>query len=170
MKCIFNLLFFVLLGTVQLYSQIKTNNSREDCSVRGIKFGYIYTVDQLKEVFGEPLRINCFPAIDYGNNYELYYTDGFTLRMNDDAREGDPGILCFILKSDKYVLDFKGTTLKVGDPFEKVKQLPGYTCMEERYGGVYTIFFDNNMHDESLHVKPDSNGKIEAINVEPRYY
>ena len=170
MKRIFYLLFFVLLGTVQLCSQIKTNNSREDCSVRGIKFGYIYTVNQLKEVFGEPLRINCFPAIDYGNNYELYYTDGFTLRMNDDAREGDPGILCIIIDSDKYVLDFKGITLKVGDPFEKVKQLPGYTCMEERSEGFYAIFFDNNMHDESLWIIPSEDGKIEMLNVEPRYY
>ena len=68
------------------------------------------------------------------------------------------------------MLDFKGTTLKVGDPFEKVKQLPGYTCMEERSEGFYAIFFDNNMHDESLWIIPSEDGKIEMLNVEPRYY
>ena len=170
MKRIFYLLFFVLLGTVQLYSQIKTNNSREDCSVRGIKFGYIYTVDQLKEALGEPYRIDIWEATDYGKGYSFLYLDGLVLRMNDDARESDPGILCIIIDSDKYVLDFKGTTLKVGDPIEKVRQLPGYTCMEERSEGFYAIFFDNNMHDESLWIIPSEDGKIERISVEPRYY
>ena len=119
MKRIFYLLFFVLLGTVQLCSQIKTNNSREDCSVRGIKFGYIYTVDQLKEALGEPYRIDTWEATDYGKGYSFLYLDGLVLRMNDDARESDPGIMCIIIDSDKYVLDFKGTTLKVGDPLKK---------------------------------------------------
>lgn len=170
MKRILFLLLFISMNIHQIFSQVKTEDSNDYCSVRGIKFGYIYTVDQIKKAFGEPYRINCFPANDFGNNYEFYYKDGFTLRMTDDPRELFPGVLCFIITSNKYVLEYHGITLTVGDPFDKVKQIPGFTSVEERSHNFFVIFLNGNNHDESLRILPDANGKIEVINFEARYY
>lgn len=89
--------------------------------------------------------------------------------MNDDPRENDPGIIAFILISPKYTLDIKGKKLKVGDSLEKVKELPGFTSMQEMFG-VYTIYFNNMMTDESIRIISSKDGLIECINIEPRYY
>ena len=89
--------------------------------------------------------------------------------MNDDPRENEPGIIAFILISPKYTLDIKGKKLKVGDPLEKVKELPGFTSMQEMFG-VYTIYFNNMMTDESIRIISSKDGLIECINIEPRYY
>jgi len=59
---------------------------------------------------------------------------------------------------------------KIGDPFEKVKELSGYTSMEERDEGLYTIFFNNMMTDESIQIKRSEDGLIECISIAPRYY
>lgn len=89
--------------------------------------------------------------------------------MNDDPRENDPGIITFIIKSPKYTLDIKGKKLKVRDSLEKVKELPGFTSMQEILG-VYTIYFNNMMTDESIRIISSKDGLIECINIEPRYY
>ena len=90
--------------------------------------------------------------------------------MNDDPRENDPGIIDIILESPKYTIEIKGIKFKIGDPFEKVKELSGYTSMEERDEGLYTIFFNNMMTDESIRIISSKDGLIECINIEPRYY
>ena len=79
------------------------------------------------------------------------------------------GIITFIIKSPKYTLDIKGKKLKVGDSLEKVKELPGFTSMQEMFG-VYTIYFNNMMTDESIRIISSKDGLIECINIEPRYY
>ena len=90
--------------------------------------------------------------------------------MMDDPRENDPGIIAFILKSPKYTLDFEGTKLKVGDSFEKVKNMPGYTSREKRYNGFHSIIFNNLMNDHSLQILFSQDEVIECISVAPRYY
>lgn len=36
--------------------------------------------------------------------------------------------------------------------------------------GVYTIYFNNMMTDESIRIISSKDGLIECINIEPRYY
>ena len=154
---------------MNLLAQIKTQNSRDDIAINGIKFGYIYTYDQIKKALGEPTRIDTWEATDFGQGHEFIYENNLIVRMNDDPRENDPGIIAFILISPKYTLDIKGKKLKVGDSLEKVKELPGFTSMQEMFG-VYTIYFNNMMTDESIRIISSKDGLIECINIEPRYY
>ena len=129
MKRITTFAFTFLLCALQMLAQIKTGNSRDDITINGIKFGYIYTYDQIKKALGEPTRIDTWEATDFGQGHEFIFENDLIIRMNDDPRENDPGIITFIIKSPKYTLDIKGKKLKVGDPLEKVKELPGFTSM-----------------------------------------
>ena len=169
MKRIISILFTLCICSLNLLAQIKTQNSRDDIAINGIKFGYIYTYDQIKKALGEPTRIYTWEATDFGQGHEFLFENDLTVRMNDDTRENDPGIITFIIKSPKYTLDIKGKKLKVGDPLEKVKELPGFTSMQEILG-VYTIYFNNMMTDESIRIISSKDGLIECINIEPRYY
>ena len=169
MKRIISILFTLCICSLNLLAQIKTQNSRDDIAINGIKFGYIYTIEQLKEALGEPTQINTHPADDYGYNHYIRFGDDLVVQMMDDTRENDPGIITFIIKSPKYTLDIKGKKLKVGDPLEKVKELPGFTSMQEMFG-VYTIYFNNMMTDESIRIISSKDGLIECINIAPRYY
>lgn len=169
MKRIISILFTLCICSLNLLAQIKTQNSRDDIAINGIKFGYIYTYDQIKKALGEPTRIYTWEATDFGQGHEFLFENDLTVRMNDDPRENDPGIITFIIKSPKYTLDIKGKKLKVGDPLEKVKELPGFTSMQEILG-VYTIYFNNMMTDESIRIISSKDGLIECINIEPRYY
>ena len=169
MKRIISILFTLCICSLNLLAQIKTQNSRDDIAINGIKFGYIYTYDQIKKALGEPTRIYTWEATDFGQGHEFLFENDLTVRMNDDPRENDPGIITFIIKSPKYTLDIKGKKLKVGDSLEKVKELPGFTSMQEILG-VYTIYFNNMMTDESIRIISSKDGLIECINIEPRYY
>ena len=169
MKRITTFAFTFLLCALQMLAQIPTGNSRDDITINGIKFGYIYTYDQIKKALGEPTRIYTWEATDFGQGHEFLFENDLTVRMNDDPRENDPGIITFIIKSPKYTLDIKGKKLKVGDSLEKVKELPGFTSMQEILG-VYTIYFNNMMTDESIRIISSKDGLIECINIEPRYY
>ena len=170
MKRITTFAFTFLLCALQMLAQIKTGNSRDDITINGIKFGYIYTYDQIKKALGEPTQISTWEATDYGTGFEFRFGNDLTVRMNDDERENDPGIIDFILDSPKYTLDFRGTKLKVGDTFEKVKNMPGYTSREKRYNGFYSIIFNNMMNDHSLQILFSQDEVIECISVAPRYY
>ena len=169
MKRIAIILCTLLVAALQLSAQIKTRNSRDNISINGVKFGYIYSIEQLKDALGEPSQINTHPADDYGYNHYIRFGDDLVVQMMDDPRENDPGIITFIIKSPKYTLDIKGKKLKVGDSLEKVKELPGFTSMQEILG-VYTIYFNNMMTDESIRIISSKDGLIECINIEPRYY
>ena len=168
-KQVFCILSFFFLVLSHLSAQIKTRDSREDISINGIKFGYIYSIDQFKKALGEPDRIDTWDATDYGKGHELIYGNDLTVRFNDDARDLQPGIICFILKTDKYTLDIKGTKLKVGDSVEKVKTIKGYTKLEWRWDDYYVVLFNNHMTDESVMVQV-KDGIITQINIEDRYY
>ena len=170
MKRITTFTFTFLLCTLQMLAQIPTQNSRDDIAINGIKFGYIYTYDQIKKALGEPTRIDTWEATDFGQGHEFIYENNLIVRMNDDPRENDPGIIDIILESPKYTIEIKGIKFKIGDPFEKVKELSGYTSMEERDEGLYTIFFNNMMTDESIQIKRSEDGLIECISIAPRYY
>ena len=169
MKHIILITLFLIVAVSHLSAQIKTRDSREDISINGIKFGYIYSIDQFKKALGEPDRVYTWDATDYGKGHELSYGDDLTVRFNDDARDIEPGIICFILGTDKYTLDIKGTKLKVGDPVEKVKTIKGYTKLEEREDDYYVVLFNNHMTDESVMVQV-KDGIITQINIEDRYY
>ena len=169
MKHIILITLFLIVAVSHLSAQIKTRDSREDISINGIKFGYIYSIDQFKKALGEPDRIYTWDATDYGKGHELSYGNDLAVRFNDDARDLQPGIICFILKTDKYTLDIKGTKLKVGDPVEKVKTIKGYTKLEWRWDDYYVVLFNNHMTDESVMVQV-KNGIITQINIENRYY
>lgn len=153
-----------------MLAQIPTGNSRDSISINGIMFGYIYSYDQIKKALGAPTQIYTWEATDFGQGHEFRYENDLTIRMNDDPRENDPGIIDIILESPKYTIEIKGIKFKIGDPFEKVKELSGYTSMEERDEGLYTIFFNNMMTDESIRIISSKDGLIECINIEPRYY
>ncbi len=170
MKRITTIALMFFLCALQMFAQIPTRNSRDSISVNGIKLGYIYSINQLKEALGEPTQIYTWNANEYGNGIELEYGKDLSVRMNDDPRENDPGITDFILSSPKYTLDFRGTKLKVGDSFEKVKNMPGYTSREKRYNGFYSIIFNNMMNDHSLQILFTQDEIIECISVAPRYY
>lgn len=170
MKRIISILFTLCICSLNLLAQIKTQNSRDDIAINGIKFGYIYTYDQIKKALGEPTRIDTWEATDFGQGHEFIYENNLFVRMNDDPRENDPGIIDIILESPKYTIEIKGIKFKIGDPFEKVKELSGYTSMEERGEGLYTIFFNNMMTDESIQIKRSEDGLIECISIAPRYY
>ena len=169
MKHIILITLFLIVAVSHLSAQIKTRDSREDISINGIKFGYIYSIDQFKKALGEPNRIDTWDATDYGKGHELIYGNDLTVRFNDDARDLQPGIICFILGTDKYTLDIKGAKLKVGDPVEKVKTIKGYTKLEEREDDYYVVLFNNHMTDESVMVQV-KDGIITQINIEDRYY
>ena len=169
MKHIILITLFLIVAVSHLSAQIKTRDSREDISINGIKFGYIYSIDQFKKALGKPNRVYTWDATDYGKGHELSYGDDLTVRFNDDARDLQPGIICFILKTDKYTLDIKGTKLKVGDSVEKVKTIKGYTKLEWRWDDYYVVLFNNHMTDESVMVQV-KNGIITRINIEDRYY
>ena len=169
MKHIILITLFLIVAVSHLSAQIKTRDSREDISINGIKFGYIYSIDQFKKALGEPDRVYTWDATDYGKGHELSYGDDLTVRFNDDARDLEPGIICFILKTDKYTMDIKGTKLKVGDSVEKVKTIKGYTKLEGRWDDYYVVLFNNHMTDESVMVQV-KDGIITQINIEDRYY
>ena len=169
MKHIILITLFLIVAISHLSAQIKTRDSREDISINGIKFGYIYSIDQFKKALGEPDRIYTWDATDYGKGHELSYGDDLTVRFNDDARDLEPGIICFILKTDKYTMDIKGTKLKVGDSVEKVKTIKGYTKLEGRWDDYYVVLFNNHMTDESVMVQV-KDGIITQINIGNRYY
>ena len=169
MKHIILITLFLIVAVSHLSAQIKTRDSREDISINGIKFGYIYSIDQFKKALGEPDRVYTWDATDYGKGHELSYGDDLTVRFNDDARDLEPGIICFILKTDKYTMDIKGTKLKVGDSVEKVKTIKGYTKLEGRWDDYYVVLFNNHMTDESVMVQV-KDGIITQINIENRYY
>ena len=164
MKHIILITLFLIVAVSHLSAQIKTRDSREDISINGIKFGYIYSIDQFKKALGEPDRIDTWDATDYGKGHTLHYGNDLTVRFNDDARDLQPGIICFILKTDKYTLDIKGAKLKVGDSVEKVK-----TIIEWRWDDYYVFLFNNHMTDESVMVQV-KDGIITQINIEDRYY
>ena len=170
MKRITTFAFTFLLCALQMLAQIPTGNSRDSISINGIMFGYIYSIEQLKDALGEPTQINTHPADEYGYNHYIRFGDDLVVQMMDDPRENDPGIIEFILNSPKYTLSFEGTELKVGDSFEKIKKMPGYTSREMRYDGFYSIIFNNNMHDHSLQILFSKDEIIECISVAPRYY
>ena len=169
MKHIILITLFLIIAVSHLSAQIKTRDSREDISISGIKFGYIYSIDQFKKALGEPDRVYTWDATDYGKGHELSYGDDLTVRFNDDARDLEPGIICFILKTDKYTMDIKGTKLKVGDSVEKVKTIKGYTKLEWRWDDYYVVLFNNHMTDESVMVQV-KDGIITQINIGNRYY
>ena len=169
MKHIILITLFLIVAVSHLSAQIKTRDSREDISINGIKFGYIYSIDQFKKALGEPDRVYTWDATDYGKGHELSYGDDLTVRFNDDARDLEPGIICFILKTDKYTMDIKGTKLKVGDSVEKVKTIKGYTKLEGRWDDYYVVLFNNHMTDESVMVQV-KDGIITQINIGNRYY
>lgn len=168
-KQVFCILSFFFLVLSHLSAQIKTRDSREDISINGIKFGYIYSIDQFKKALGEPDRIDTWDATDYGKGHTLHYGNDLTVRFNDDARDIEPGIICFILGTDKYTMDINGIKLKVGDPVSKVKKMEGYTKMEKRWDDYYVVLFNNCMTDESVMVQV-KDGIITQINIEDRYY
>ena len=146
------------------------SSDKDACiSINGIKFGYIYSIDQFKKALGEPDRIDTWDATDYGKGHTLHYGNDLTVRFNDDARDIEPGIICFILGTDKYTMDINGIKLKVGDPVSKVKKMEGYTKMEKRWDDYYVILFNNCMTDESVMVQV-KDGIITQINIENRYY
>ena len=169
MKHIILITLFLIIAVSHLSAQIKTRDSREDISINGIKFGYIYSIDQFKKALGEPTNISVCDGTDYGNSYQLVFGDDLTVRFNDDVRDLYPGIICFILNTDKYTLDIKGTKLKVGDSVEKVKTIKGYTKLEWRWDDYYVVLFNNHMTDESVMVQV-KDGIITQINIEDRYY
>ena len=169
MKHIILITLFLIVAISHLSAQIKTRDSREDISINGIKFGYIYSIDQFKKALGEPTNISVCDGTDYGNSYQLVFGNDLTVRFNDDARDLYPGIICFILNTDKYTLDIKGTKLKVGDSVEKVKTIKGYTKLEWRWDDYYVVLFNNHMTDESVMVQV-KDGIITQINIEDRYY
>ena len=169
MKHIILITLFLIVAVSHLSAQIKTRDSREDISINGIKFGYIYSIDQFKKALGEPTNISVCDGTDYGNSYQLVFGNDLTVRFNDDVRDLYPGIICFILNTDKYTLDIKGTKLKVGDPVEKVKTIKGYTKLEWRWDDYYVVLFNNHMTDESVMVQV-KDGIITQINIEDRYY
>ena len=169
MKHIILITLFLIIAVSHLSAQIKTRDSREDISISGIKFGYIYSIDQFKKALGEPTNISVCDGTDYGNSYQLVFGDDLTVRFNDDVRDLYPGIICFILNTDKYTLDIKGTKLKVGDSVEKVKTIKGYTKLEWRWDDYYVVLFNNHMTDESVMVQV-KDGIITQINIEDRYY
>ena len=153
MKHIILITLFLIVAISHLSAQIKTRDSREDISINDIKFGYIYSIDQFKKALGEPTNISVCGGTDYGNSYQLVFGDDLTVRFNDDVRDLYPGIICFILNTDKYTLDIKGTKLKVGDSVEKVKTIKGYTKLEWRWDDYYVVLFNNHMTDESVMVQ-----------------
>ena len=169
MKHIILITLFLIVAISHLSAQIKTRDSREDISINDIKFGYIYSIDQFKKALGEPTNISVCGGTDYGNSYQLVFGDDLTVRFNDDVRDLYPGIICFILNTDKYTLDIKGTKLKVGDSVEKVKTIKGYTKLEWRWDDYYVVLFNNHMTDESVMVQV-KDGIITQINIEDRYY
>ena len=169
MKHIILITLFLIVAISHLSAQIKTRDSREDISINDIKFGYIYSIDQFKKALGEPTNISVCGGTDYGNSYQLVFGNDLTVRFNDDVRDLYPGIICFILNTDKYTLDIKGTKLKVGDSVEKVKTIKGYTKLEWRWDDYYVVLFNNHMTDESVMVQV-KNGIITQINIEDRYY
>ena len=169
MKHIILITLFLIVAVSHLSAQIKTRDSREDISINGIKFGYIYSIDQFKKALGEPTNISVCDGTDYGNSYQLVFGNDLTVRFNDDVRDLYPGIICFILNTDKYTLDIKGTKLKVGDSVEKVKTIKGYTKLEWRWDDYYVVLFNNHMTDESVMVQV-KDGIITQINIEDRYY
>ena len=169
MKHIILITLFLIVAISHLSAQIKTRDSREDISINDIKFGYIYSIDQFKKALGEPTNISVCGGTDYGNSYQLVFGDDLTVRFNDDVRDLYPGIICFILNTDKYTLDIKGTKLKVGDSVEKVKTIKGYTKLEWRWDDYYVVLFNNHMTDESVMVQV-KNGIITQIDIEDRYY
>ena len=169
MKHIILITLFLIVAVSHLSAQIKTRDSREDISINGIKFGYIYSIDQFKKALGEPTNISVCGGTDYGNSYQLVFGNDLTVRFNDDVRDLYPGIICFILNTDKYTLDIKGTKLKVGDSVEKVKTIKGYTKLEWRWDDYYVVLFNNHMTDESVMVQV-KDGIITQINIEDRYY
>ena len=65
MKRIISILFTLCICSLNLLAQIKTQNSRDDIAINGIKFGYIYTYDQIKKALGEPTQISTWEATDY---------------------------------------------------------------------------------------------------------
>ena len=169
MKHIILITLFLIIAVSHLSAQIKTRDSREDISINGIKFGYIYSIDQFKKALGEPTNISVCGGTDYGNSYQLVFGNDLTVRFNDDVRDLYPGIICFILNTDKYTLDIKGTKLKVGDSVEKVKTIKGYTKLEWRWDDYYVVLFNNHMTDESVMVQV-KDGIITQIDIEDRYY
>ena len=169
MKHIILITLFLIVAVSHLSAQIKTRDSREDISINGIKFGYIYSIDQFKKALGEPTNISVCDGTDYGNSYQLVFGNDLTVRFNDDVRDLYPGIICFILNTDKYTLDIKGTKLKVGDSVEKVKTIKGYTKLEWRWDDYYVVLFNNHMTDESVMVQV-KDGIITQIDIEDRYY
>ena len=169
MKHIILITLFLIVAVSHLSAQIKTRDSREDISINGIKFGYIYSIDQFKKALGEPNRIDTWDATDYGKGHTLHYGNDLTVRFNDDARDLQPGIICFILNTDKYTLDIKGAKLKVGDSVEKVKTIKGYTKLEWRWDDYYVVLFNNHMTDESVMVQV-KDGIITQINIGNRSY
>lgn len=169
MKHIILITLFLIVAISHLSAQIKTRDSREDISINDIKFGYIYSIDQFKKALGEPTNISVCDGTDYGNSYQLVFGNDLTVRFNDDVRDLYPGIICFILNTDKYTLDIKGTKLKVGDSVEKVKTIKGYTKLEWRWDDYYVVLFNNHMTDESVMVQV-KNGIITQIDIEDRYY
>ena len=169
MKHIILITLFLIVAVSHLSAQIKTRDSREDISINDIKFGYIYSIDQFKKALGEPTNISVCGGTDYGNSYQLVFGNDLTVRFNDDVRDLYPGIICFILNTDKYTLDIKGTKLKVGDSVEKVKTIKGYTKLEWRWDDYYVVLFNNHMTDESVMVQV-KDGIITQIDIEDRYY
>ena len=69
MKHIILITLFLIVAVSHLSAQIKTRDSREDISINGIKFGYIYSIDQFKKALGEPNRIDTWDATDYGKGH-----------------------------------------------------------------------------------------------------
>ena len=56
MKRITTFAFTFLLCALQMLAQIPTGNSRDDITINGIKFGYIYTYDQIKKALTHTYR------------------------------------------------------------------------------------------------------------------
>ena len=75
MKHIILITLFLIIAVSHLSAQIKTRDSREDISISGIKFGYIYSIDQFKKALGEPTNISVCDGTDYGNSYQLVFGD-----------------------------------------------------------------------------------------------
>ena len=86
MKRIAIILCTLLVAALQLSAQIKTRNSRDNISINGIMFGYIYSINQLKEALGEPTQISTWEATYYGTVFGFRFGDDLTVRMNDDKR------------------------------------------------------------------------------------
>lgn len=163
------LLSLVYLSSLSCFAQIKTDNSSENVSISGLKFGYVYTVAQIKDALGEPSRTRSSPNDDYGAVHELTYGSDLVLRFDSDKRT-NKGLHTILILSSKYALTRDGITITVGSPVSELKKIPGYTGMVQSSEDWYTVIFNNLVTNECYRVKVSKENNISMIDFSERFY